>query len=165
MAGSPVTAFLKSPIEVGEVVPDFTLQSSSGKPVTLSEFKGQKVILYFYPKDDTPGCTLEGKEFNKHHKDFQEANTKVFGISRDTVASHCKFISKFSYQFELLSDSEELLCHMFDVMKEKNMYGKSVMGIERSTFVINEHQQLVGEFRKIKPEGHAEQMLQFVRSR
>lgn len=158
------TAFLKPRIEVGNLVPDFTLKSSSGKDVTLSELEGQKVILYFYPKDDTPGCTLEGQEFNKHLKEFAAANTKVFGVSRDSVASHCKFIDKYGYQFELLSDSEEMLCQLFDVIKEKNMYGKTVMGLERSTFVINENGSLIGEFRKIKAEGHAEQMLQFVKS-
>lgn len=97
-------------------------------------------------------------------KEFAAANTQVFGISRDSVASHCKFIDKYGYQFELLSDPEEMLCQLFDVIKEKNMYGKKVMGIERSTFVIDGHGNLIGEFRKIKPEGHAEKMLEFIRS-
>ncbi len=132
--------------------------------MTLSDLAGKKVILYFYPKDDTPGCTLEGQEFTKLQKDFTAANTVVYGVSRDSVESHCKFISKYGYQHELLSDKEEMLCQLFDVIKEKNMYGKISMGVERSTFVIDENGNLIGEFRKIRAEGHAEQMLQFVRS-
>jgi thioredoxin-dependent peroxiredoxin len=150
-------------VAVGETVPDFTVMSSSGNPVTLSSLKGQKVILYFYPKDDTPGCTLEGQEFNKHLKEFADANTKVFGVSRDSVESHCKFIDKYGYKFELLSDTDEKLCKMFDVIKEKNMYGKISMGIVRSTFVIDENQKLMFEFRKVSPPGHAEEMLQLVK--
>lgn len=157
-------AFLKPVLEVGSLVPNFTVESSSGQRFNLSSLKGKKIVLYFYPKDDTPGCTLEGQEFNKHLKDFQNANAVVYGISRDTVASHCKFIGKYGYKFELLSDPEEMLCQLFDVIKEKNMYGKKVMGIERSTFVIDENQKLIGEFRKIKAEGHAAQMLEFIKS-
>ena len=158
-------AFLKPVLEVGSLVPDFKVKSSSGEDVTLSGLTGKKVVLYFYPKDDTPGCTLEGQEFNKNLKEFNDANTVVYGISRDSVQSHCKFIDKYGYQFELLSDPEEMLCQLFDVIKEKNMYGKKVMGIERSTFVIDEFGKLIGEFRKVSPPGHADQMLQFVRSR
>ncbi len=139
--------------------------SSSGQQVTLSALKGQKVVLYFYPKDDTPGCTLEGQEFNKHLKEFADLNTKIYGISRDSVESHCKFIDKYAYQFELLSDTDEKLCQLFDVIKEKNMYGKISMGIERSTFVINENQTLIGEFRKVQAAGHAELMLSFIQEK
>lgn len=133
--------------------------------MSLSSLYGKKVILYFYPKDDTPGCTLEGQEFNKYLKDFADLNTKIYGISRDSVVSHCKFIDKYGYQFELLSDENESLCQMFDVIKEKNMYGKIVMGIERSTFVIDENGVLIGEFRKIQAAGHAEAMLQFIKEK
>lgn len=139
--------------------------SSSGENISLSSLQGKKVILYFYPKDDTPGCTLEGQEFNRHLKDFADLNTKIFGISRDSVASHCKFIDKYGYQFELLSDEDEKLCQLFDVIKEKNMYGKIVMGIERSTFVLDENSVLIGEFRKVQAAGHAEAMLQFIKEK
>ena len=121
------------------------------------------MILYFYPKDDTPGCTLEGQEFTKLHNEFTNLNTVVYGVSRDSVASHCKFIDKYGYSFELLSDEDENLCRIFDVIKEKNMYGKMVMGIERSTFVINEQGRLLAEFRKVQAAGHAEMMLQFIK--
>ncbi len=123
------------------------------------------MILYFYPKDDTPGCTLQGQEFNQHLKAFADANTKIYGISRDSVESHCKFIDKYGYQFELLSDADEKLCQLFDVIKEKNMYGKMVLGIERSTFVIDENQKLIAEFRKVSAAGHAEQMLELIKSK
>lgn len=130
----------------------------------MSGLSGKKVILYFYPKDDTPGCTIEGNDFNRLLPNFKSANTVVYGISRDSVASHCKFINKFGFNFELLSDDEEVLCKLFDVIKEKNMYGKIVMGIERSTFVIDENQKLIAEFRKVKADGHAQAMLDYVKS-
>ncbi|MEQ1723172.1 MAG: peroxiredoxin [Pseudobdellovibrio sp.] len=146
------------------MVPDFSVKSSSGAQVKLSDLNGKKVILYFYPKDDTPGCTIEGNDFNRLLPEFKAANTLVYGISRDTVASHCKFIDKFGFKFELLSDDEEVLCKLFDVIKEKNMYGKIVLGIERSTFVIDENQKLISEFRKIKADGHAQEMLDYIKS-
>lgn len=152
-------------IAVGDVVPDFVALSSNGQNVALSALRGKKVILYFYPKDDTPGCTLQGQEFNKLYRDFANLNTAVFGISRDSVASHCKFIDKYGFQFELLSDADEKLCGLFDVIKEKNMYGKKVMGIERSTFVIDEQGVLIGDFRKIQAAGHAEAMLRFIKEK
>ncbi|MGZ3726267.1 MAG: peroxiredoxin [Pseudobdellovibrio sp.] len=151
-------------VEVGSLVPDFTVESSSGSPVTLSKLHGKKVILYFYPKDDTPGCTIEGRDFTALHKQFQEQNTLVYGISRDNIKSHCKFIDKYGFTFELLSDEDEMLCHLFDVIKEKNMYGKISLGIERSTFVIDENQKLVAEFRKVKADGHAQAMLDYIKS-
>lgn len=146
------------------MVPDFSVKSSSGSEVRLSDLKGKKVLLYFYPKDSTPGCTLEGQDFNRLLPEFQKLNTVVYGISRDSVASHCKFRDKYGFKFELLSDDDETLCRLFDVIKEKNMYGKKVMGIERSTFIIDENQNLLAEFRKVKAEGHAEQMLSYLRS-
>lgn len=125
---------------------------------------GKKVILYFYPKDDTPGCTVEGNDFNQFLAEFTALDTLVYGISRDSVESHCKFINKFGFGFELLSDDQEIMCKLFDVIKEKNMYGHVKMGIERSTFVIDENQKLIAAFRKVKSEGHAESMLNFVKS-
>ena len=165
---APAPSKSKSPlrkpaVEVGSLVPDFKSLSSKGEPVHLSQFAGKKVVLYFYPKDDTPGCTIEGVDFNNLHAEFAAANTVVLGVSRDTVKSHCKFIDKFGFKFDLLSDENEDLCNLFDVIKEKNMYGKISMGIERSTFVIDEKQKLIGEFRKIKAVGHAQEILNFVK--
>ncbi len=148
---------------VGKKIPDFTATSSSGQTVKLSDLKGKKIILYFYPKNDTPGCTLEGQEFNKYLKDFEKLNTQIFGVSRDSVSSHCGFIDKYGYKFQLLSDENENLCKLFDVIREKNMYGKISMGVVRSTFIIDENQVLIGEFRKVQAAGHAEAMLNFIR--
>lgn len=144
-------------------VPDFVIPSTHSGEISLSSLRGKKVILYFYPKDNTPGCTLEGQEFNQLYGEFQKQNTEIFGVSRDSVKSHDNFKCKFNFKFELLSDADEKLCQLFAVIKEKNMYGKMVLGIERSTFVIDESGRLVGEFRKIKASGHAQQMLDFVR--
>lgn len=152
-------------VAVGKTVPEFSATSSSGLSVSLSSLKGKKIVLYFYPKDDTPGCTLEGQEFNHHLKEFSDLNTKIYGISRDSVASHCRFIDKYGYQFELLSDENENLCQIFGVIKEKNMYGKMVLGIERSTFVIDENGILLAEFRKVQAAGHAEQILQLIKEK
>lgn len=148
---------------LGKKVPSFKILSSSGALFSLSDKKGSKIVLYFYPKDNTPGCTTEGVEFNSLLSQFKKYNTVVYGVSRDSLKSHEKFIDKFSFKFELLSDEEEELCKLFDVIKEKNMYGKKVLGIERSTFVIDENQKLVGEFRKIKAQGHAQEILDFVK--
>ncbi len=153
-----------SGVAVGSQVPDFTVTSSTGSQFKFSDLKGKKVVLYFYPKDDTPGCTIEGNDFNRYLADFKELNTIVYGISRDSVASHCKFIGKFGFRFELLSDDKEIMCKLFDVIQEKNMYGKIMMGIERSTFVIDENQALIAEYRKVKAEGHAEAILNYIRS-
>lgn len=150
-------------IEMGKKVPNFKIPSSSGEEFSLASKKGKKVLLYFYPKDNTPGCTTESVEFNELIGQFKKQNTEVYGVSRDSLKSHDKFICKFDFKFELLSDEEEELCKIFDVIKEKNMYGKKVMGIERSTFIIDEDQKLVGEFRKIKAQGHAAEMLQFIK--
>ncbi|OFZ29339.1 MAG: peroxiredoxin [Bdellovibrionales bacterium RIFCSPHIGHO2_01_FULL_40_29] len=150
-------------LAVGSRVPNFTLPGVPSGPFELEKMKGQKVVLYFYPKDSTPGCTVEGIDFNRLKEKFARLNTVVFGISRDSLASHQKFIHKFRFRFDLLSDADEKICQLFDVIKEKNMYGKKVMGIERSTFVINEDQVLIGEFRKVKAEGHAEAILEFVK--
>lgn len=144
--------------------PAFTLKNSRGDKISLKDLKGQKVVLYFYPKDDTPGCTIEGKEFSQHLKKFKQNNAVVFGVSKDSVESHDKFRCKYDFGFELLSDEDEELCKKFDVIKEKNMYGRKYMGIERSTFVIDEDQKIIAEYRKVKPEGHAEEVLAFIKS-
>lgn len=151
-------------VEVGKKVPNFKIPSSGGSEFTLSSKKGKKIVLYFYPKDSTPGCTTEGIEFNELLGQFKRQNADVYGISRDSLKSHDKFICKYDFQFELLSDEDEEVCNLFGVIKEKNMYGKKVMGIERSTFIIDEDQKLVGEFRKIKAEGHAAEVLEFIKN-
>lgn len=144
--------------------PSFNLKNSQGEKVSLGGLKGQKIVLYFYPKDDTPGCTIEGNEFSKFVKKFKDQNTVIFGVSKDSVESHDKFKCKYNFGFELLSDENEELCNKFNVIKEKNMYGKKYMGIERSTFVIDEDQKIIAEYRKVKPEGHAEEILTFIKS-
>ena len=143
----------------GTQVPLFTCLDSQGRSFELANQKGRKTVLYFYPKDDTPGCTIEGKEFSDLHAAFQKKNTNVFGVSRDSVKSHDKFKCKYGFQFELLSDEDEKICKIFDVIKEKNMYGKMVMGIERSTFILDEDLKVIYVERKVKAEGHAQRIL------
>lgn len=151
-------------IAVGKKVPDFTVPSSNGEVFKLSDKKGSKILLYFYPKDSTPGCTTQGVEFSELKKQFKKLNAEIFGISRDSLKSHEKFICKYDFQFELLSDVDEKICQLFDVIKEKNMYGKKVMGIERSTFIIDENQKLLAEFRKVKAAGHGALMLEYLKN-
>ncbi len=143
-------------------VNDFELPATSGKTFQLSQHLGRIVVLYFYPKDATPGCTTQGVQFRDAYADFQANNTEIFGISRDTLKSHENFKAKFSFPFELLSDTEELACHLFNVIKMKNMYGKQVRGIERSTFVINQAGTLVREWRGVKVDGHVAEVLAFI---
>ena len=147
-----------------QTIPDFTLPSTSGKTFILSEQHGKNLIIYFYPKDSTPGCTTQGQQFRDHYQEFQKANTEIVGISRDSLKSHENFKAKFEFPFELLSDSEELACHLFNVIKMKKMYGKEVRGIERSTFVINTKGELVREWRGVKVDGHIPEVLDFVRT-
>jgi peroxiredoxin Q/BCP len=149
---------------VDAAVPDFTLPGTGGESVRLKDLRGQKVVLYFYPKDNTPGCTLEGQDFAKLHARFLKAGAKVFGISRDTVSSHEKFRDKLGYPFALLSDTEEVACRLFDVIREKNMYGRTVLGVERSTFLIDQKGVLRQQWRKVKVEGHAQQVLEAVQA-
>ena len=145
-----------------QTIQDFTLPSTSGKTFILSEQHGKNLVIYFYPKDSTPGCTTQGQQFRDHYQEFQKANTEVVGISRDSLKSHENFKAKFEFPFELLSDSEELACHLFNVIKMKKMYGKEVRGIERSTFVINAKGELVREWRGVKVDGHIPEVLDFV---
>lgn len=145
-------------------VKNFKLESSNGETFELKNQNGKKVVLFFYPKDSTPGCTIEGAEFTKLLSQFKKLNTVVYGVSRDSIKSHCNFIDKQGYKHELLSDPDEVACKIFDVIKEKNMYGKKVMGIERSTFLIDENQNMLKEWRKIKAEGHAAEVLDFIKS-
>lgn len=143
-------------LNIGDLAPDFTLPGSDHKDHTLSEYRGQKVILYFYPRDNTPGCSREAEAFRDAFQDFATSNTIILGISRDSIASHEKFIAKYPLPFVLLSDKDETVCRLYDVLKEKNMYGKKCIGIERSTFLINEEGIITEIYRKVKVPGHVD---------
>lgn len=149
---------------IGKHAPSLTLHSTDGQSVSLASLKGKNVVLYFYPKDSTPGCTIEGRDFRDRHALFQKLNTVVLGVSRDSLASHQRFRDKEQFNFHLLSDSEERACQAFDVIKMKNMYGKMVRGIERSTFLINQQGIIQQEWRKVKVDGHADAVLSAVKS-
>ena len=150
-------------VAIGKKVPDFNVPSTSGGTVSLKDLRGSNVVLYFYPKDSTPGCTMEGQNFRDSIRNFSARNTKIFGVSRDSIKSHEKFKDAQCFPFELLSDEDEKLCTLFDVIKEKNMYGKKVMGIERSTFLIDADGVLRREWRKVKVEGHVDEVLEAVK--
>lgn len=149
---------------IGEAVTNFTAAATSETTVTLSELKGKNVVIYFYPKDSTPGCTTEGQNFRDLYPQFQAANTEIFGVSRDGMRAHENFKAKQSFPFELISDKEEDLCKLFDVIKLKKMYGKEHLGIERSTFLIDAEGVLRNEWRKLKVAGHADEVLEAVKA-
>jgi peroxiredoxin Q/BCP len=145
---------------IGNPVPDFSIAATSGQLFRLSDFRDKAhVVLYFYPKDNTPGCTTEGQDFRDHYSKFQTAGVEIFGISRDSLKSHENFKTKQCFPFELLSDTDEAICHLFDVIKLKNMYGKQVRGIERSTFLIDKQGILRHEWRKVSVKGHVAAVL------
>ncbi|QDD11561.1 peroxiredoxin [Candidatus Methylopumilus planktonicus] len=144
-------------------VPLFKLPGTSDLQFNLSDYKGRFLVIYFYPKDATPGCTTQGVDFRDAYKKFQALDTEIFGISRDTLKSHENFKAKFTFPFELLSDEEEKACELFGVIKMKNMYGKQVRGIERSTFVIDPDGKLIQAWRGVKVEGHIKEVLQFIK--
>jgi len=145
-------------------VSDFELPATGNQRFALSAFHGHPFVLYFYPRDDTPGCTMEGADFRDLYDGFRAARVDVFGVSRDSVTSHERFKAKMGFPFELLSDAEEKACGVFGVIKMKNMYGKQVRGIERSTFVIDREGRIAREWRGVKVPGHAQEVLEFVRS-
>ena len=147
-----------------QLVPDFTLPATGGVVFKLSAARGKMLVIYFYPKDNTPGCTAESQQFRDLYRDFQKADCEVAGISRDSIKSHENFKARFSLPFELLADTEETACELFGVIKLKNMYGKQVRGIERSTFVLDKNGVLRREWRGIKADGHAQEVLQFVQN-
>ena len=149
---------------VGQTVGDFKLPSTGGREVALKGLKGKAVVLYFYPRDATPGCTLEGHDFSRLSDQFSSSGAAVFGVSRDSMKSHEKFKDCEKYQIDLLSDEDEKVCKLFGVIKMKNMYGKQVRGIERSTFVIDASGKLVKEWRGVKVPGHAEEVLAFIKT-
>ncbi|UOA08028.1 peroxiredoxin [Methylobacter sp. S3L5C] len=149
-----------SQINVGTVIPDFEAMSTGDKTIKLTDFRGRFVVIYFYPKDNTPGCTQEGQSFRDNIEKFNLLNTVILGVSRDSVGVHEGFKCKQEFPFDLLSDKDEKLCELFDVIKMKNMYGKQVRGIERSTFLIDPQGILIGEWRKVKVKNHSEDILE-----
>jgi peroxiredoxin Q/BCP len=151
-------------MQAGDLVEDFTLPDQDGNDISLSDFKGKPVVLFFYPKADTPGCTIEACGFRDHFVKLQKAGVVVLGISRDTVKAQKKFQVKYDLPYPLLADAEQVICNRFGVIKEKNMYGKKVTGIERTTYVIGPDQKLIHEFNKVKPEGHAEEVLALLKT-
>jgi peroxiredoxin Q/BCP len=149
-------------ISIGKKVPDFTLPATGEQDLSLSDFKGKNVVVYFYPKDSTPGCTLEGQDFRDQINKFRRRKTVILGISRDSIKSHENFKAKQKFPFELLADADEKVCKLFAVIKEKNMYGRMVMGIERSTFLLDTRGVLRREWRKVKVKGHVDEVLEAI---
>ena len=143
-------------VDVGERAPEFTLQADDGREVSLSGYKGKKVVLYFYPKDGTPGCTTEAKEFRDTVKEFEKENAVILGVSKDSVKSHQRFKQKHALPFTLLSDPEGKVLDLYEVWKKKSLYGRTFMGTERTTFLINEDGVIEKVYRKVKAKGHAE---------
>jgi peroxiredoxin Q/BCP len=141
-------------------VPNFEQEATNNKTVSSSNIKGKNTVLFFYPKDNTPGCTLEGQDFRDSYPEFKNLNTEIYGISRESIKSHEKFKKNEKFNFELISDPDEKICKQYDVIKEKSMYGKKYMGIERSTFLIDSKGKLVNEWRKVKVTGHAKEVLE-----
>jgi len=152
-----------SKIVVGQKVPDFSLPSTGDKTFLLSDQAGKKVVLYFYPKDDTPGCTSEGQDFRDLYPEFVGSGADVFGLSRDSIKKHEKFREKFKFEFDLLSDEDEKVCNLFGVLKDKIMYGRKVHGVERSTFLIDADGLLQREWRKVRVKDHVAEVLEAVR--
>ena len=149
---------------MNRVVTDFSCASTGDKQVRLEDLRGHNVVLYFYPKDSTPGCTTEGQDFRDLHAKFKGQKTVIFGVSRDSIASHEKFKAKQSFPFDLLSDPDETLCRRFDVIRKKSLYGRKFIGVERSTFLIDADGKLRQEWRKLKVKGHAAEVLESVRA-
>ena len=150
-------------MKTGSKAADFNLKAHSGENISLHSLAGKNIVLYFYPKDDTPGCTLEAQEFTKHIKEFTKLNCIVLGISKDSIASHCKFSDKYNLEIKLLSDESQEVCNKYGVIVEKNMYGKKSMGIERTTFLINESGIISNIWNKVKVDGHVDEVLKTLR--
>lgn len=148
-----------SEVSLNKPVPDFELPATGDKTVRLSDLRGQNVLIYFYPKDNTPGCTLEGQQFRDHIAEFEQLNTVIFGISRDSVKTHENFKNKQSFPFDLLSDKDETVCNLFGVIQLKKLYGREYMGVDRSTFLIDAEGVLRQEWRGVKVKGHVEEVL------
>jgi peroxiredoxin Q/BCP len=168
LSNEDFSGFAPSKVNVGKCkegnkLPNFKMASTAEEPFSLSSFKGQNLVLFFYPKDSTPGCTTEGHDFTRLHKKFKKLNTEVFGVSKDGLKSHFKFIEKQGYSIDLLSDEEKVVCEFFEVMKEKQLYGKKYIGVERSTFLINKEGKLIKEWRGVKVPGHADEVYEYVK--
>lgn len=146
-------------LTLGAPAPSFTLPADNGQDISLSDFRGKKVILYFYPKDNTSGCTVEAQQFRDHLAEFRALGYEVLGVSRDSVRSHCGFRDKHELNFPLLADTEEVVCQLYGVMKEKSMYGKKYLGVERSTFIIDEEGNLAAIYRDVKAQTHVAELL------
>jgi len=151
-------------VNIGEKVANFSLPATGDKNVSLDDFKGANLVIYFYPKDSTPGCTLEGQDFRDNYAGFKKSGTTVLGVSRDSLKAHENFKARQEFPFDLLSDAEEKLCRQFDVIHEKNMYGRKIMGIVRSTFLIDGDGVLQNQWRKVRVKGHVEEVLEAARS-
>jgi peroxiredoxin Q/BCP len=149
---------------LNRVVKDFKAEATGNKTIQLKSLRGKKVVIYFYPKDATPGCTTEGQNFRDLHAKFRRQNAVILGVSRDSIASHEKFKEKQKFPFELISDPDEKICKLFDVIREKTLYGRKFMGVERSTFLIDENGKLRKEWRKVKVKGHADEVLEAVKN-
>ena len=152
-----------SKVQVGKKVRDFKALLDNEETFKLSENKGKNLVFYFYPKDNTPGCTKEGEDFRDNYSVIKKLNTEVIGVSKDSVTSHQKFVQKFNFPFNLISDENEKVCNLFNVIKEKNMYGRKYMGIERSTFLIDTNGKLVKEWRKVRVKGHVDDVLESIK--
>ena len=146
-------------LEIGDKAPNFKVKCESEELISLSQLKGKNVVLYFYPKDSTPGCTIQAQDFSKHIKEFENASTVILGVSRDSIKSHLKFIEKQNIKFNLLSDEDGALCEKFGVIKEKSMFGKKYMGIERSTFLIDKIGKIAKIWRSVKVKSHIDEVL------
>ena len=147
-------------VKINTKVKKFKISATNSLEINSDDLKGKNLVIYFYPKDNTPGCTQEGEDFRDLYKEFKKLKTEIYGVSRDSLKSHEGFKEKYKYPFELISDPDEKLCNLFDVIKEKNMYGKKYMGIERSTFLIDKEGKLRAEWRKVKVNGHAQEVLE-----
>lgn len=152
-------------IAVGRKVPAFSAEATGGSTISSRSLKGRKYVLYFYPRDNTPGCTVESQDFRDLHDAFRRRKVAVIGVSRDSLKSHDGFKAKFALPFELIADPDETLCNLFGVIKDKNMYGRRVRGIERSTFLVDENGVLVREWRKVRVDGHAQEVLDSLEER
>ena len=153
-----------SEVTLNNPVPDFELPSTGDKNISLSSLRGKNVLIYFYPKDSTPGCTLEGQQFRDHIAEFEQLNTVILGVSRDSIKKHENFKSKQYFPFDLLSDEEETVCNLFGVIQLKKLYGREYMGIVRSTFLIDQQGVLREEWRGVKVKGHVEEVLTAIKS-
>ena len=151
-------------IKIGNSIPALTVATTQNDALKLRSLKGNKLVLYFYPKDSTPGCTTEGQNFRDQYAAFEKAKCEILGVSRESIRSHQNFINKQDFPFDLISDPDEVLCKAMDVIKEKNMYGRKYMGIERSTFIFDDKGKLRHEIRKVKVKGHVDEVLEFVKN-